>query len=179
MIEENELVKDESKLSNVRIELAALESVRREIVSVAQPNQAVRILVEISPGELMDKISILELKLDLMKDESKLSNVRIELAALESVWTRDASARSGGWSVQHRVSKLVAQLAAVNRRLWHIEDDIRDCEQAKQFGQLFVNLARSVYMVNDERSALKREINELLGSKLIEEKSYSDYKKSE
>ena len=138
-----------------------------------------RILVEIriSPGELMDKITILEIKLDLMKDESKLSNVRIELAALESV--RDASAISGGWSVLHRLSKLVAQLAFVNRRLWHIEDDIRDCEQAKQFGQLFVNLARSVYMVNDERSALKREINELLGSKLIEEKSYSDYKKSE
>lgn len=124
--------------------------------------------VEISPGELIDKITILEIKLERMTDAAKLANVRAE-------WETLTAARDGAIYPSPDLDRLTAGLKAVNERLWAIEDDIRDCERAKDFGTKFVELARAVYISNDERARLKREINELLGSRLIEEKSYAAY----
>lgn len=126
------------------------------------------IRVEIAPGELIDKITILEIKSERMTDADKLRNVRTELATL--VTSRDRAIASS-----ERLEELTRQLKQVNESLWHIEDDIRDCERAQDFSEKFVELARSVYKNNDRRSALKRQINELLGSQLIEEKSYAPY----
>jgi len=124
--------------------------------------------IEIAPGELIDKITILEIKLDRIKDADKLANVRIEHDTL--VQSRDAVIEA-----VPELDRLSAELKAANEALWEIEDDIRDCERDKEFGDAFVQLARSVYISNDKRAALKREINELLGSNLIEEKSYAAY----
>ena len=126
------------------------------------------ILVPISPGELLDKITILRIKSARMSDAAKLVNVRAELAELEKTWT-DAVGTTAGLADEERA------LQAVNERLWVIEDDIRDCERAKDFGPKFVELARAVYHQNDRRAELKREINLLLGSQIIEEKSYAKY----
>lgn len=125
------------------------------------------VLVEVSPGELVDKITILEIKLARLSDAAALANVRREHDSLERERARlPASAE---------LARLAADLKAVNEALWAIEDDIRDCERAKDFGGKFVELARSVYRNNDRRAALKREINVLLGSTIVEEKSYSKY----
>ncbi|MDA1089357.1 MAG: DUF6165 family protein [Proteobacteria bacterium] len=129
---------------------------------------SVEISVDISPGELIDKITILEIKLDRIKDAEKLVNVRHEFEVL-------AAARDGALDPSPELDRLSAQLKQANERLWQVEDDIRDCERAKDFGDTFVKLARAVYVHNDERSHLKRRINELLGSSLIEEKSYAAY----
>lgn len=126
------------------------------------------IKVEVAPGELIDKITILEIKLARILDEAKLRNVKIELETL-------VEARDGSVEASDALGELTVQLKAVNEELWDIEDAIRDCEREKDFGDKFVELARSVYKSNDRRAALKRDINELLGSRLIEEKSYSDY----
>ena len=126
------------------------------------------ISIEVSPGELIDKIIILEIKLERIEDEDKLKNVKLEWATL----TR---ARDEAIEATPKLEKLMAGLKEFNERLWEIEDDIRDCERAKDFGYMFVKLARAVYVNNDKRSKLKREINELLGSSLIEEKSYAAY----
>ena len=126
------------------------------------------ISVEIAPGELIDKITILAIKLDRMTDEAKLANVRIEHETL-------CVARDAAIEPSAEMDRLTAALKAVNEDLWGIEDDIRDCERAKDFGDTFVKLARAVYVTNDKRAALKREINELLGSRLVEEKSYAAY----
>jgi hypothetical protein len=127
------------------------------------------IKVPISPGELLDKITILRIKSQRMSDPMKLANVRFELHALEQTWTNSAPA---GIDVQSDVEALLA----VNERLWTIEDDIRDKERAKAFDPEFIRLARSVYIENDERAAIKRRLNLKLGSALVEEKSYSEYK---
>ena len=124
--------------------------------------------IEVAPGELIDKITILEIKLERIKDEDKLANVRQERDTL--VEARDAAIEA-----TPELDLLSAELKAANEALWEIEDDIRDCERIKDFGDAFVQLARSVYISNDKRAALKREINELLGSSLIEEKSYAAY----
>ncbi|MCZ6767137.1 MAG: DUF6165 family protein [bacterium] len=124
--------------------------------------------VETAPGELIDKITILEIKTERIEDAEKVRNVRVELQTL-------ANARDQAISVTPELVKLTEQLKTANQQLWDIEDDIRDCEREKDFGDKFIQLARSVYRSNDRRAALKREINELLGSHLIEEKSYSDY----
>lgn len=124
--------------------------------------------IEIAPGELIDKITILEIKTERMTDAAKLANVRVELETL-------AAARDAEIAASDEMSRLTADLKAVNEALWMIEDDIRECERAGDFGPAFVELARSVYKTNDRRAALKREINELLGSHLIEEKSYKPY----
>ena len=124
--------------------------------------------IEIAPGELIDKITILEIKLERIKDGDKLANVRQEYDTL--VQSRDAAIEA-----PPELDLLSAELKAANEALWDIEDDIRDCERDKDFGDAFVQLARSVYISNDKRAALKREINELLGSSLIEEKSYAAY----
>lgn len=130
------------------------------------------IQVPVSWGELIDKIAILEIKSERIADAAKLANVRAELAALAGV--RDANLPSDG-KVLGGLATLTADIKTVNEALWEIEDDIRDCERDKDFGPRFVELARSVYKTNDRRAALKRDINTLLGSELVEEKSYQSY----
>jgi hypothetical protein len=127
-----------------------------------------KILVDIAPAELIDKLTILEIKLEKIKDERKLANIRSEYADLMRVFRSAITETS-------RLSALTAELKRINAALWEIEDDIRDQERAGTFGQAFVDLARSVYRTNDLRAATKREINELLNSAIIEEKSYSSY----
>ena len=131
--------------------------------------KALEIKVPISPGELLDKITILRIKSRRMTDPQKLANVRLELHALEEIWENSAPA---GIDVQSDVRALLE----VNERLWVIEDDIRDKERARAFDAEFIRLARAVYIENDERAAVKRRLNVSLGSDLVEEKSYSDYK---
>jgi hypothetical protein len=124
--------------------------------------------IEISPGELIDRITILEIKAARIADPAPLANVREELAAL--CRARDRAIPQGS-----EVARLTAELKAVNERLWEVEDALRDCERAADFGPRFVELARSVYRTNDRRAALKRELNLALGSRLVEEKSYKPY----
>lgn len=130
--------------------------------------QAKPILVEIAPGELIDKITILEIKTERITDAGKLKNVGVELDVL-------VAARDAAIAASPELDELTDQLKQVNEALWDIEDGIRDCERGRDFGPQFIELARSVYHSNDRRAALKRQINELLGSKLIEEKSYAAY----
>jgi len=125
--------------------------------------------VPVSPGELLDKITILRIKSARMRDATKLANVRTELDALERIWSASPYAAVD-------VTSDVGALLAVNERLWTIEDDIRDKERAQTFDADFVRLARAVYIENDERAAIKRRLNVRLGSSLIEEKSYAEYK---
>lgn len=127
------------------------------------------ILVPVSFGELLDKIAILQIKSERMNDPAKLANVRKELSALEQTWLQHPAA--GGDVVQLR-----AQLKAVNERLWEIEDEVRLQEKAGAFDEAFVQLARSVYLENDERARIKKAINLALGSSYVEEKSYQDYR---
>jgi len=126
------------------------------------------ITVAIAPGELIDKIVILELKLANIADPAKQANVRHEWTILSR--TREAAVPSSA-----ALDRLAADLKAVNARLWQVEDDIRDCERRRDFGPDFVALARAVYVSNDERARLKRAINDLLGSDIVEEKSYTAY----
>ncbi|MDY6948418.1 MAG: DUF6165 family protein [Pseudomonadota bacterium] len=126
------------------------------------------IKVPISPGELIDKITILEIKAANITDASKLANVQVELQLLQETWRTSAHANidiDAEWQ----------QLRHVNKKLWDIEDDIRDKERARQFDQQFIELARAVYISNDERAAVKKTINTKLGSKIVEEKSYAKY----
>jgi hypothetical protein len=126
------------------------------------------IKVPISPGELLDKITILRIKSQRMTDPAKLSNVRLELRALEETWSASAYARVD-------IAADIDALLRVNERLWVIENDIRDKERAQAFDAEFVRLARAVYFENDERAAIKRRINVTLGSRIVEEKSYREY----
>jgi hypothetical protein len=132
------------------------------------------ISVPISPGELLDKITILRIKSKRMSDAAKLSNVRRELKVLEETWASCAYAASAHGAAD--IAADVSALLEVNERLWMIEDDIRDQERAQQFDGEFIRLARAVYFENDERAAIKRRINLKLGSAIVEEKSYADYK---
>lgn len=127
-----------------------------------------QLCVPVSFGELIDKITILEIKSDRIGDSVKRANVRAELVLLQSTWQGDPASRID-------IAKFRAQLRAVNGELWEIEDRIRFKEKTKSFDAEFIELARSVYLRNDERAAIKREINQKLGSKLVEEKSYQDY----
>jgi hypothetical protein len=129
---------------------------------------SVTVSVAVAPGELIDKITILEIKLDRIEDETKLANVRIEYDTL-------SKARDDAITRSEELDRLSAELKQINETLWVIEDDIRDCERAKDFGEAFIKLARAVYVTNDKRMAVKRRINELLGSRLVEEKSYAAY----
>jgi hypothetical protein len=126
------------------------------------------ILVEISPGEMIDKITILLIKSERIKDGMQLANVQHELDILSAKMDKDIP-RSRDLDV------LISELKSVNEALWSIEDDIRDCEREKKYSQPFIDLARSVYTTNDKRANLKRDINLLLGSKIMEEKSYKPY----
>jgi hypothetical protein len=127
------------------------------------------ILVPVSPGELLDKITILRIKAARMVDAAKLINVRLELELLERTW-RD----SGG--DDRLVGEEVRALQAVNERLWEIEDRIRDKEAAHAFDAEFIELARAVYVENDARAAIKKRLNTQLGSRIVEEKSYRPYR---
>jgi Family of unknown function (DUF6165) len=126
------------------------------------------IFVEIAAGELIDKITILEIKLDQIGEAAKRANIRREYELLIAV-------REEQITPSEELSDLTAALKAANQELWHIEDDIREHERAKDFGPEFIALARSVYQTNDRRAALKRNINALLQSAIVEEKSYAAY----
>jgi hypothetical protein len=123
------------------------------------------ILIPISPGELIDKLTILQIKRERITDAAKLVNVDRELALL-------IAARDRSVPVHDVLPDLALKLKQINQRLWDVEDNLRLCERASDFGPRFVELARSVYRHNDIRCALKRQINEVLGSELIEEKEY-------
>jgi hypothetical protein len=126
------------------------------------------LLVPISPGELIDKITILEIKSQRMTDTAKLHNVRTELSLLTETWKASAYSATD-------ISAEWAGLRDVNGKLWDIEDRIRDQEREGRFDAGFIELARAVYVTNDERAAIKKRINTRLGSLLVEEKSYADY----
>ncbi|MFC1695599.1 DUF6165 family protein [Pseudomonadota bacterium] len=124
--------------------------------------------VPVSPGEVLDKITILEIKSERITDPEKVANVRSELALLQETWAsniRDSEI----------IQDLHARLKEINEALWEIEDDIRDKERAREFDDRFIELARAVYVTNDRRSQIKKELNLHLGSEIIEEKSYQDY----
>jgi hypothetical protein len=125
------------------------------------------ILVPISVGELIDKITILEIKSERIKNAGQLENIRRELAALRAVPLRDVA----------ELMSLGAQLKQVNAKLWDIEDAIRDCDARGDFGDAFIEHARAIYRLNDERSRIKKAINFASGSRLIEEKSYKSFQR--
>ena len=127
-----------------------------------------QINVPISPGELVDKITILEIKKEFIKNDNKLKNINHEYDLLMKIYTTQISETDG-------ISELKNKLKEINLELWKIEDDIRDCEREKSFSDTFIELARSVYFTNDRRSKVKLKINLLLNSNLVEEKSYKDY----
>jgi hypothetical protein len=129
---------------------------------------AATVTVEIAPGELIDKITILDIKLARIRDAAKLANVRAE-------WETLTRARDRALPPSAELDRATAELRRANEKLWDVEDDIRDCERKKDFGPRFVELARAVYVTNDERARVKRRINEMLGSRLVEEKSYAAY----
>lgn len=129
------------------------------------------ILVPVSPGEMLDKITILRIKSARMTDAVKLQNVRLELQLLEQTWRESGADES-------LVADDIARLQHVNEQLWDIEDRIRGKELAHSFDAEFIELARAVYVTNDERAAFKKRINTALGSRIVEEKSYKPYKPS-
>lgn len=126
------------------------------------------ILIPVAPGELVDKITILRIKVARIEDPGKRANAAVELRMLEKVQASDVPE-------SRELARLEAGLGLVNEALWEIEDAIRDFERSQDFGAGFVKLARDVYHQNDRRAALKREINMLLGSAIVEEKSYARY----
>lgn len=125
--------------------------------------------IPVSVGEIMDKITILEIKAERILDAAKLANVTAELDTLRPLVTHDALNTAS-------IKALVAELKDINEALWDIEDDIREREYAKDFGEAFIALARAVYVTNDKRAEVKKQINLATGSTLIEEKSYEDYR---
>ena len=126
------------------------------------------IKIEISVGELLDKITILEIKKERIKDQNKLINIEKELSFLNSLW------KESQYSSQP-LTEEINSLKRVNEKLWEIEDEIRHKEKIKVFDENFIELARAVYVMNDKRAQIKRSINKNTNSGFIEEKSYSDY----
>ena len=126
------------------------------------------ILIPISPGELLDKITILEIKSERIDSAEKKSHVNNELALLNTVWY-DSVAEDA------ELKLLREELKSINESLWVIEDDIREEERTKSFGDRFIELARSVYVTNDQRANVKKRVNLHLNSEIVEEKSYKDY----
>ena len=124
--------------------------------------------VPVSPGEVLDKITILEIKSERINDADKLVNVKRELELLQAAWQKYVKQDDD-------VRRIHDKLKSINEDLWEIEDDIRDKERAKEFDQRFIDLARSVYVTNDLRADAKKELNLYLGSEMVEEKSYQDY----
>ena len=126
------------------------------------------ILIPVAPGELIDKITILKIKSERMGDPDKLANVRRELEILSKEQQRHIASSPP-------IIEMQARLENVNGRIWDLEDIVRDCERNKNFGELFLKTARAIYRTNDERAAIKMEINLYLGSQIVEQKSYADY----
>ncbi len=126
------------------------------------------LMTPVSPGELIDKLTILDIKSERISDANKLANVRHEQALLERTW------RESGLETDS-IRSLRGQLKQINEQLWDIEDNIRVCEKKHDFSDHFIELARAVYFTNDRRAALKKQINIELGSVIVEEKSYQDY----
>ena len=126
------------------------------------------IKVPVSPGEVLDKITILEIKAERIHDPEKVANVRLELKLLQDTW-------SAAIEEDDVIRGLHAELRDINEALWEIEDDIRDKERAGEFDARFIELARAVYVTNDRRSVVKKKLNLHLGSRIIEEKSYQGY----
>ena len=127
------------------------------------------ILIPISPGELLDKITILQIKSERIADSAKVANVKTELGMLEQVW-REAV------NDDDQIRALSSELKSINEALWEIEDDTRDEERNRRFGERFIELARAVYVTNDERANAKKKVNLYLDSSIVEEKSYQDYR---
>jgi len=130
---------------------------------------SIEILAPISVGELFDKISILEIKLERLDDPAKLSNVRHELGLLKQIGA------ASGIDFTDEVKAAISTLKSVNSAIWEAEDQIRDCERKRIFGDEFLQTARSIYRLNDARANAKRELNLLTSSSVVEEKSYSPY----
>ncbi len=131
-------------------------------------NKSTRVLSEISPGELLDKISILEIKLEKVKDKDRQKKIKNEYDILKKV-------QNSSIKMSDKIKDLHRSVSNVNIKLWDIEDKIRICEQNKDFGKNFIELARGVYFNNDKRAELKNEINEILKSNIREIKQYVDY----
>ena len=131
-------------------------------------NESKKILSEISAGELLDKISILEIKLDKIKDKNRNSEIKKEYEVLKKIEKSTIEAND-------KVNKLIIQIKDINLTLWSIEDKLRICEKNKNFDKNFIDLARSVYITNDKRAKIKSEINEILKSNIKEVKQYVDY----
>ena len=131
-------------------------------------NKSKKILSEISAGELFDKISILEIKLDKIKDKNNLVEINKEYKMLKNV-------RNSNIEITDKIEKLFKEIKKVNTNLWNIEDKLRICEKNKDYGKNFIELARSVYLNNDKRSIIKLEINKILGYNIKEIKQYVSY----
>jgi dsDNA-specific endonuclease/ATPase MutS2 len=131
-------------------------------------NKSKKILSEISVGELLDKISILEIKLNKIKNQNSQKEIKKEYNLLKK--TKNLNIKG-----TVKIKELTKKLKVINLRLWGIEDKIRICEKNKDFGKKFIELARAVYSTNDKRSKIKLEINQLVGSNIIEIKQYVDY----
>jgi hypothetical protein len=134
---------------------------------VADRAMADSMMVPVSFGEVLDKITILEIKSERISDPSKVANVRRELDDLSRAWEETVDAAL--------VAPQRDQLKRINEELWEIEDGIREQEAVGDFGERFIKLARAVYFTNDRRAAVKKDVNEALGSRYVEEKSYQDY----
>ena len=132
-------------------------------------NKSKKILTEISAGELLDKMSILEIKLEKVKDKDRQKRIKNEYDILKKV-------QNSSIEMSDKIKDLYRSVSNVNIKLWDIEDKIRICEQNKDFGKNFIELARGVYFNNDKRAKIKSEINEILGSNIKEVKQYVDYK---
>jgi adenine C2-methylase RlmN of 23S rRNA A2503 and tRNA A37 len=132
-------------------------------------NKSTKVLSEISPGELLDKISILEIKLEKIKDKNSQEKIKIEYKILKKI-------QNSSIEMSDKIKDLYRSVSDVNIKLWDIEDKLRICEQNKDFGKNFIELARGVYFNNDKRAKLKNEINEILKSDIREIKQYVDYK---
>lgn len=142
--------------------------------SQKQLNGMNRIEIPVPIGELIDKITILRIKCDRITDNNKIKNIVPELIALQNKWEHDIIQKLPKHIIQE-VDKLCASLAIINNKLWDIEDEIRHHEKQKLFDANFITLARNVYINNDQRALIKRQINELCGSEFLEEKSYTTY----
>ena len=131
-------------------------------------NSANKIFAEISVGELLDKISILEIKQKNIKDEQKIKIISKELESLNYTLQKDVN-------ITDEIKSLYEDLKKINIKLWNIEDGKRDCERNGDFGEKFIQLARSVYIENDQRARIKNKINKISGSNISEVKSYDEY----
>ena len=126
------------------------------------------VLIEVAPGELIDKLTILEIKGERIKDKQKLTNIEFERQIL-------AKAMAQSFPRSPQIDELWTRLKSTNAEIWDLEDRIRDCERSQDFGEAFLVCARAIYRTNDRRAAIKREINIATNSKVIEEKSYAAY----